>query len=189
MGKSTAAAMLRARGWPVFDADSAVHQLTGPGGVALAAISRAFPGVVGAGGVDRPALAAAVFGDAPALRTLEGILHPLVAAARRRFLLAAAFAHRRVVVLDVPLLFETGGHRMTDATVVVTAPAFLQRQRALARRGMTAERLKAVLARQLADHAKRHQAFLVVPTGLGKRESLRRLHALRHVRRTAGSGE
>jgi dephospho-CoA kinase len=179
MGKSTTAAMLRRFRWPVFDADAAVHRLMAPGGAAVQQVAAEFPGVLAAGGIDRRRLGAKVFADPAALRRLEGIVHPLVAKARQRFLRQAASRRARVVVLDIPLLFETGAEAGFDAVIVVTAPPFLQRQRALARPGMTAARLAGILSRQVPDHRKRRLATLVVPTGLGRRESLRRLLTLR----------
>ena len=187
MGKTTTANMLKRLGWPVFDADAAVHRLTGPGGAAVPFVGAAFPKVVGPQGVDRQALGQAVFGNPAALRRLEAILHPLVGCARRKFLLQAALRREPVVVLDVPLLFETGADLTADVVAVASAPGFLQRQRAMARKGMTAHRLKGILARQTADHTKRRQAFVVIPTGLGRREALRRLTPLRHLgRKPAG---
>ena len=184
MGKSTAAAMMRRFGWPVFDSDASSRTLTAQGGAALPEIAAAFSGVVGPMGLDRAALAEAVFSKPDALRRLEGILHPKIIASRRKFLMTAAIRRAAAVVLDIPLLFETGADKDVDIVVVATAPAFLQRQRALGRKGMTAERLKGILARQIADHTKRRQAFVVVPSGLGKREALRHLTRLRHLRLT-----
>jgi dephospho-CoA kinase len=181
MGKSTAAAILRRLHLPVFDADAEVHRLMKPGGAALEPIAKNFAGVVGPGGVDRTALGKAVFGNPKALAKLESILHPMVGRARRRFLMRAALNRQPAVVLDVPLLFETAGWRACDVVVVVTAPAFLQRQRTMARPGMTADRMKGILARQTPDSLKRHHADFVVPSGLGKRETLRRLLRLRKV--------
>lgn len=178
MGKSTAAAQLRRLGLPVHDADAAVHRLLAKDGAAVPAVAAAFPGVVDDGAVDRKALGARVFGDETALRRLEAILHPLVHAEEKRFLAAAARRGARIAILDIPLLFETGGEGRCDAVVVVTAPAFLQAQRVLRRPGMTGERLAAILARQMPDAAKRRRADFVVPTGLGRRESLRRLGAV-----------
>ena len=176
MGKSTAAGMLRRLGVPVHDADRTVHRLLGRGGAAVAAVERAFgPEVIAEGAVDRPRLGARVFGDGVALKRLEAILHPQVRRAERRFLVQSATQRRPVVALDVPLLFETGGERRVDATVVVTAPAFLQRLRVLARPGMSADRLVAILARQTPDTEKRRRADFLVPTGLGKGPALRRL--------------
>lgn len=178
MGKSTAAAMLRRMGIPVHDADAAVHRLLAKGGAAVPAIAAAFPGVVENGAVDRAALGAAVFKDPAALRRLEAIVHPLVRRAEREFLRRARRQGRRLVVLDIPLLFETGGERRCDAVAVVSAPAFLQAQRVLKRPGMTGERLSAVRASQMADADKRRRADAVIPTGLGRRPTLRALTRL-----------
>src|SRR5215831_7757829 len=138
MGKSTAAKMLRQMGVPVYDADAAVHALQAPGGAALAPIEKAFPGVVKGGVLDRQALGARVFGNKEALRKLEAIVHPLVAQKQRAFL-------RR-------------GERRVDATLVVSAPAFLQRRRVMARPGMTEDKLAGILRQQVPDHVKRRQA-------------------------------
>jgi dephospho-CoA kinase len=181
MGKSTAAAMLKRMGWPVFDADAAVHALMKPGGAAIAPITAVFGDVLGPQGVDRGLLGQKVFGNPSALRQLEAIIHPMVGLARQHFLQQAALQRREAVVIDVPLLFETGGEHSCDFVVVVSAPAFLQRQRALARSGMTAAKFAAILAQQTADHVKRHQAFVIARSGLGKRETLRDLASLRKV--------
>jgi dephospho-CoA kinase len=162
MGKSTVAAMFAAEGVPVFDADAVVHRLQGPGGRLVAAIEAAFPGTTGAGGVDRPALAAAVLGDDAAMTQLEGIVHPAVAEERASFL--AAHAGAALIVFDVPLLFETGGDRGVDAVAVVSAAADVQRSRTLARPGMTAAKFDAILARQLPDADKRARATYVIAT-------------------------
>ena len=176
MGKSTAARMLRRFGVPVHDADRVVHGLLAKGGAAVAAVETAFgPEVIRDGAVDRPRLGARVFGDRAALGRLEAILHPLVRRAERRFLALAAARRAKLVVLDIPLLFETGGQRRMDATVVVTAPAFIQRLRVLARPGMSAEKLDAILRRQTPDAEKRRRADFLVQTGLGKGPALRRL--------------
>jgi dephospho-CoA kinase len=188
MGKSTAAAMLRKLGLPVFDADAAVHGLLGPKGAALAQLARRFPGVVGPQGVDRKKLGALVFGDRAALADLEAIVHPLVDRTRARFLQAAGFRREPAIVLDVPLLFESGKRHLYDVVAVVTAPAFIQRQRALSRTGMTPERLEGILARQMPDSKKRALADEVIPTSLGKRETLRRLQRLLKVARKGPSG-
>lgn len=163
MGKSTVAAMFAEAGVPVFDADAAVHRLQGPGGACVAAIAAAFPGTTGPEGVDRAALGQAVLGDAVALARLEGIVHPAVAAMRAAFL--ADHADAPLVVLDVPLLFETGGERYCDRVAVVSAGEDVQRARVLARPGMSPERLDAILARQLPDAEKRARADVVIPTG------------------------
>ncbi|MEQ8604927.1 MAG: dephospho-CoA kinase [Marivibrio sp.] len=184
MGKSTAAAMLRRLGAPVYDADRAVHRLMGPGGAALAAIEAEFPGVVGRHGVDRQALGAQVFGDRAALKRLEAILHPLVAAARDDFLKRCARRGTPVAVLDVPLLFETGLDQRCDLTLLVTAPPAIQRFRVLKRPGMSEEKLAGVLAQQIPDPVKRRLADVVIPTGLGRRPVLR---ALRRALTLAGA--
>lgn len=167
MGKSTAATMLRQMGVPVYDADAAVHALQAPGGAALPPIEAAFPGVVKNGVLDRQALGARVFGDKKALRRLEAIVHPLVAQRQRAFLKRAARRGVPLVVLDIPLLFEGRGERRVDATMVVTAPAFLQRRRVLARPGMTAEKFAGILRQQVPDATKRQLATVIIPTGLG----------------------
>ena len=167
MGKSTAAKMLREMGVPVYDADAAVHALQAPGGTALPGIEAAFPGVVKAGVLDRQALGARVFGNKAALRQLEAIVHPLVGQRQKAFLRRAALAGEKLVVLDIPLLFEGLGERRVDATLVVSAPAFLQRRRVMARPGMTAEKLDGILRQQVPDSVKKRKASIVIPTGLG----------------------
>lgn len=162
MGKSTVAAMFAEAGVPVFDADATVHRLQGPGGALVAAIEARFPGTTGAGGVDRAALGRAVLGDDAAMRALEAIVHPAVRAERVAFL--TAHADVPVVVFDIPLLFETKGDRDVDRIVVVSAAPEVQRARTLARPGMTAEKLDAILARQLPDAEKRARADHVIPT-------------------------
>jgi dephospho-CoA kinase len=165
MGKSTTADFFRAAGVPVHDADATVHALyRGP---AVAAIEAAFPGTTTPDGVDRTALSARVLGDAEALKRLEAIVHPLVHAAERDFLAAARATGRRVVVLDIPLLFETGGETRVDAVVTVTAPPDVQRARVLARPGMTAEKFDQILARQLPDADKRRRSHFLVDTSRG----------------------
>lgn len=183
MGKSTVATMMRRLGVPVFDADSTVHRLQGPGGRLLAAIEAAFPGTTGAAGVDRAALGQRVFGDRGALRRLERIVHPAVAEERAAFLRRHR-AHR-LVVDDVPLLFERGRARDVDAVAVVSAPAWMQRKRVLARPGMTATRFAQIHARQVPDHAKRLRADFVIETGLSHlttRSQVRRLVACLRAR-------
>ena len=166
MGKSATAAMFSARGVPVHDSDAAVHALYGPGGAAARAIGAAFPGTLTPeGGVDRPALRAAVLGDAEELRRLEAIVHPLVGAQARAFL--ARHRAAPLVVLDIPLLFETGGQARCDAVLVVTAPPEVQRARVLARPGMTADALDAILAKQMPDAEKRARADHVIDTSRG----------------------
>jgi len=172
MGKSTAAAMLRALGLPVHDADAAVHRLLGTGGKAVAAVGAAFPGVVREGAVDRKALGTKVFGKPADLRRLEAILHPLVRQEERAFLQRCRQARRKVAVLDIPLLYETGGEKRCDGVVVVTAPQFLQTQRVLKRTNMSLARFKEILAAQMPDAQKRRRADWIVDTGLGRRPTL-----------------
>lgn len=182
MGKSTAAAMLKRLGLPVFDADTTVHALTGPGGAALLQLETLFPGAVTDQGLDRLAVGAQVFQNPNKKRALEAILHPLVRRQQRAFLQRFRRMRRPAVVLDVPLLFETGGERRCDSVLVVSAPAFLQRQRALARPGMTPQKLAGILKAQMPDAQKRRRADAVIPTGLGKAVTLRALKAaLRRV--------
>ena len=165
MGKSTTADVFRANGVPVHDADATVHALYR--GAAVASVEAAFPGTTGPDGVDRAALATRVLGDAEALERLEAIVHPLVHDAERAFLEKARTEGRRVVVLDIPLLFETGGEARVDAVVTVTAPADVQRARVLARPAMTAEKLDQILARQLPDADKRRRSHFLVDTARG----------------------
>ena len=178
MGKSTAANTFRRLRVPVFDADAAVHRLQGRGGAAVRPIEAAFPGTTRDGRVDREALRARVLGDPAALKRLEGIVHPLVRRAERAFLAAARRRGERLAVLDIPLLFETGGERRVDEVIVVTAPAAVQRARVLRRRGMTPERLDAILARQMPDALKRIKADHLVQTGLSRHAAQRHIRAI-----------
>lgn len=176
MGKSTVAGMFADLGVPVFDADAVVRRLQGADGALVAPIEAAFPGTTGPAGVIRDKLGSAVFGDAAALARLEAIVHPAVRAARREFLLE--HAGRKLVVFDIPLLFEKGGLEEVDAVAVVSAPAEVQRARVLARPGMTPERLEQILALQLPDAEKRARADYVIDTGTslaGTREEVARL--------------
>ena len=163
MGKSAAAAMFRARGIAVCDADAEVHKLYG--GRAVAPIEAAFPGTTTATGVDRQKLAAHLLANPASFKQLEAIVHPLVRGVEREFLCAAKAAGTWAAVLEIPLLFETGGDKFVDATVVVSAPAEQQRQRVLARQGMTEEKLAQILSRQWPDAKKRGAATYVVDTG------------------------
>lgn len=175
MGKSETARMLRRLGVPVYDADAAVHALYARGGAAVAPIAAAFPAAVRNRMVDRAVLSRLVVGREPEIRRLERIVHPLVRQSQRRFLRRAMAARRPAVALDIPLLFETGGERRVDFVIVVSAPAFLQRQRVLRRPGMTPEKLAGILSRQMPDAAKRRRADVVLPSGLGRRFALDRL--------------
>lgn len=165
MGKSTTADMFREAGAPVLDSDRIVHDLYR--GAAAAPIEAAFPGVVVDGAVDRSRLAERVLGDPAALERLEGIVHPLVWAARDAFLTEQEGKGARVVVYDVPLLFETGAEKSVDVVVVVSAPEDVQKARVLARPGMTAEKFAAILAKQVPDSQKRARADFVVRTDQG----------------------
>ena len=179
MGKSTAANMLRRIGAPLFDADAEVHRLLAPGGRAVRAVAAAFPGVRDeAGGIDRQRLGQRVFGDPAARRRLEAIVHPMVRAAERRFLAQAHARHEPVVVLDIPLLFETHGTERCDAVLVVSAPARLQRERVMRRPGMTEARFAGILEAQMPDREKRRRADFVVATALGRGVTFRRLKGI-----------
>jgi dephospho-CoA kinase len=167
MGKSTTAAMFRDAGVPVFDSDAAVRDLYDKGGAAVEPVGAAFPGAVKDGAVDREALRQAVLGKPEALQALNDIVHPLVAAGRAGFFNQARASGADVVVLDIPLLFETGRHGDVDVVVVATAPPDVQRERVLARPGMTPERLAAILAEQTPDADKRARAHFVVDTSKG----------------------
>lgn len=167
MGKSTTASMFEEAGVPVYDADAEVHRLYAPGGAAVAPIEAAFPGVVQSGAVDRNLLGSRVLGDSEALKKLEAIVHPLVGASRHEFFARAQSQNSDMVVLDIPLLFETGGEKNVDAVVVVSAPEDLQRKRVLERPGMTVEKLEAILAKQIPDAEKRRRADFVIDTGKG----------------------
>jgi len=167
MGKSETAKMFAALGLPTYDSDAAVHSLYDKGGAAVAPIEAAFPGVTVDGRIDRTKLSARVLGDHAALKQLEAIVHPLVGGHQAAFLHAAAARGAKMAVLDIPLLFETEGHKRVDVTIVVSAPPDMQRERVLARPGMTREKLDAILAKQLADVEKRRRADFVVDTSLG----------------------
>ncbi|HKY94627.1 MAG TPA: dephospho-CoA kinase, partial [Kiloniellales bacterium] len=181
----TAARQLRRLGLPLHDADAAIHRLYAPGGKALAAVARRFPEAIVNGGVDRQRLGQLVFGRPEALRDLERMLHPLVRRETLAFLQRQARRRRPLVVLDIPLLFETGGEADCDYVIAVSAPGFLQRQRALSRPGMTQAKLDGILARQTSDREKRRRADYVVPSGLGYGFGLR--HLKRAVRLAKGA--
>jgi dephospho-CoA kinase len=187
MGKSTAAAMLRRLGVPVFDADVVVHRLLAPSGAAVPVVSAAFPGVATEdGGINRALLGQRVFTDPAALKRLEAILHPMVAAEEKRFLARSIARRVPLVVLDIPLLFETGAERRCDYVLVVSAPTLVQRQRVMRRPGMTEIRLNSILRKQMPDHRKRRCADFVVPTGAGRNLTLRRLKAIVRLLRKRG---
>lgn len=176
MGKSTVAAMFEAAGVPVFDADAEVRALQGPGGALLPAIEAEFPGSTGDRGVLREVLGARVFGDPAALARLEAIVHPAVAENRARFL--ARHRDKPLAVFDIPLLFEKGGDGAVDRVLVVSAPPEVQRERVLARPGMTPEKFAAILALQTPDAEKRARADYIVDTGISLEETERKVRAL-----------
>lgn len=188
MGKSATAAMLRRSGVPVHDADAVVHALYR--GRAAPLVEQAFPGTVRDGVVDRDALGKRILGDQAALRRLEAIVHPLVRDARDAFLETCRRSGARICVLDVPLLFETGGERSVDAVAVVSAPADVQRARVLARPGATAERFEAILSKQVPDAEKRRRAHFVIDTSRGFPAAERQVAAmLRALAGAAGKRE
>jgi len=177
MGKSTAAAAFVRRGAVLWDADHAVHDLLGPRGRGVGPVGEQFSDAVcGVGAdayIDRRVLGTNVFKDPSALAALEAILHPLVRQQERAFLMAARNRGTHIAVLDIPLLFETGGENRCDVTAVVSAPAFIQRRRVLTRAGMTPEKLAGILARQMSDAEKRRRADYVIRTGLDRLASQR----------------
>lgn len=180
MGKSAVALMMRALGVPVFDADAAVHRLQAPGSALLPAIEAEFPGTTGPEGVRRQDLGARVFGDSAALARLEAIMHPAVARLREAFMIE--HAHEPLVVFDIPLLFEKGhgkgSGQLLDAVAVVSAPAEIQRERVLARPGMTREKFAQILALQVPDADKRARADHVIDTGVSLAETEREVNDL-----------
>jgi dephospho-CoA kinase len=176
MGKSTTAGFFAEAGAPVYDADGTVHRLYR--GEVVPLVEALFPGVSNADGIDRAALARRLIGDADAIRRLEEIIHPLVRREEERFVAEAQRTEAPVAVLDIPLLFETGGEQRVDAIVVVTAPAEMQRERALSRPGMTEEKFQALLARQMPDAEKRRRADFVVDTSQGYDFARQQVHAI-----------
>jgi len=178
MGKSTTAKMFAEEGAVVWDADAAVHRLYGTGGAAVAPLEQSFPGVIVDGAVDRARLAEVLGRDETAFQRLEAIVHPLVATDRAQGLKAAQAQGARLAVVDIPLLFETGGDAAVDAVVVVTAEPEVQARRVLARTGMTRERFDAILSRQTPDAEKRARADFLIDTGQGleaARDQVRRI--------------
>lgn len=180
MGKSETSRMFRALGVPVYDADAAVHGLYDVGGKAVGPIGEAFPGVVRDGAVDRAQLSRHLAGDPTAWKRLEAIIHPLVGEVQRDFLVGEMEKRTPLVVMDVPLLFETNGHHRADYVAVVSAPEHVQRARVLARPGMTAEKLDEILARQLHDSEKRRRADFVIPTDQGLEIARAHVEAIVH---------
>jgi dephospho-CoA kinase len=178
MGKSTTAQMFADAGAPVYDADAEVRRLYAPGGAAVPLIEEAFPGVVRDGAVDRGLLAERVLGNPEALARLNGLVWPLMGAARAEFFERARAANADVVVLDIPLLLETGGEKNVEAVVVVSAPARMQKERVLARPGMTSEKFEAILAAQMPDEHKRDRAHFVVDTSHGLERARRQVERI-----------
>jgi len=189
MGKSATASLFRDEGVPVYDADAAVHALYAKGGAAVAPIEAAFPGVTDNGAIDRQKLRTRVLDDTEAMKRLEGIVHPLAGEAQLDFRHRAKQQGAAFALLDIPLLFETGGDRHCTYTLVVTAPADVQRERVLARPGMTQETFEAILARQMPDADKRARADFVITTAHGfdfARDHVRAIIAL--MQRIASGG-
>ena len=179
MGKSTTSTMFREAGVPVYDADAAVHTLYRGAGVA--AVEGEFPGVTVNGAVDRQLLSSRVINDAAALARLEKIVHPLLGASRSAFFDAVKKSGSALCVLDVPLLFETGGERNVDVIAVVSAGADVQRARVLGREGMNPEKLAVILGKQMSDVEKRRRAHFVIDTGQGLAYARRQVVALVHA--------
>lgn len=184
MGKSNAARVLRFLKVPVYDADAEVHRIYARGGAAVAPVARAFPFAVREGAVDRAKLSELLRADPGAVERLEKIVHPLVRRIQERFLRTMRLRRVPIAVLDIPLLFETGGEKRCNAVIVVSAPAFLQRQRVMRRPGMSGAKLDLLLGRQMPDGEKRRRADFVIHTNRGYRETLLELRRILHVLRT-----
>lgn len=182
MGKSTAADMLRQMGVPVHDSDAAVHAALGPDGAAVAAVAAAFPGAYdpGSNSIDRKKLGGIVFPDPAQKKQLEEIIHPVVRDMQQHFIRAMQAKGVKIVVLDIPLLYETGAEKRLDKVIVVSCPAFMQRQRVMSRPGMTEEKFQAILASQTPDLEKRRRADYVAQTGLGRAYTHRVLKKIIH---------
>jgi dephospho-CoA kinase len=184
MGKSTVASMFERAGVPVFDADAEVRAMQGPGGELLPAIEAEIPGSTGPDGLDRDMVGKLVFSDPAALARLEAIVHPAVAARREAFLIE--HAGQDLVLFDIPLLFEKGGNELVDHVVVVSAPAAVQRERVLARPGMSADKFAHILGLQVPDAEKRERADFVIDTGQTLKDTERAVHALIRQLKEAG---
>jgi dephospho-CoA kinase len=178
MGKSTAAEILRELGFPTYSADKAVHDLLKRNGKAVAPVARLFPAALKKNAIDRKILGQSVFGQPKKLRQLEKIIHPLLRDAEQKFLRQACGKKTRAAILEIPLLFETGADKRCDITFCVTAPRAVQKARVLARPGMSAERLRAILARQMPDAGKRKKADFIIPTGKGLDATRKHLNKL-----------
>ena len=178
MGKSATARLFAEAGIPVFDSDACVHELYAPGGAAVAPVEAEFPGVVREGTIDRDVLARQLREDESGFERLEAIVHPLVAASRNAFLDAAVQAGQDMVLLDIPLLFETGGDTLADIVIVVSAPDDIRRERVLQRPGMTPEKLDSIIARQIPDSIKRSKADYVITTADGIDDARRQVDSV-----------
>ena len=176
MGKSTVAAILKNFGLPVYNADKAVHALLKKGGAAVKPVAKLFPDTLRNGAIDRKRLGRIVFGDKGKLKKLEKILHPLVRQAEKKFLAKARARKKPAAVLEIPLLFETGGDKRCDVTICVVAPKAVQKTRVLHRKGMSAEKLKAIKARQMPDKKRRKLADYVINTGGMRAQTKNQLH-------------
>jgi len=189
MGKSATAAMFAARGVPVYDADAAVHAVYAPGGDAVGPVEAEFPGVSNEnGGIDRARLRQRVIDDPDAMKRLEAIVHPIVGGLQRVFLEKASASGHAVVVLDIPLLFETGGDKRADAILVVSAPPDVQKARVMARGQMTEAEFAAILARQVPDSVKRGRADFVIDTSQGFAHAEQRVDEILAELRTRAAG-
>ena len=187
MGKSTVSTMLSCLNNPIHDADKTVHDLMDVNGAAYHEIAERFPKAVEVNGVNRKKLGQEVFGNPEKLTELEDILHPLVREARDNFIRQQNRYKSKLIILDIPLLYETGGEKQCDKVLVVSAPYFIQRQRVLARHGMTRTKFHDILKRQLPDYEKRKRADFVVPTGLGRAYTYKTLKRLvRSLNETKG---
>ena len=178
MGKTTVSTMLSRLNNPIHDADKTVHDLMDVNGKAYYEIAKSFPKAVEVNGIDRTKLGQEVFGNSEKLRELENILHPLVREARNNFIRRRNRYKSRLVILDIPLLYETGGDKHCHKVLVVSAPYFIQRQRVLTRQGMTQTKFHDILKRQMPDYEKRKRADFIIPTGLGKAYTYRALKRL-----------
>ena len=189
MGKSTASAMFRQLGVPVYDADAEVHKVFAKGGAAVPAIGAAFPDAIVDGAVDRSVLSRLAVNDPSVFKTLDAIVHPIVRGIQEHLIRIMCLRRARLLVLDIPLLFETAGERRCDLVLVVSAPGYLQAQRVLARADMTAEKFHAILTRQTPDQKKRRLSDVVIPSNRGMAAEFRQIaslvRALRSGRRLA----
>jgi dephospho-CoA kinase len=188
MGKSTAAKILNAMGFPVYSADHAVHTLLRQGGKAVKPVAKLFPESLKKGAIDRAIVGRLVFGQPAKLKQLEKILHPLVHEVEKDFLKQAKKDKAKAVILEIPLLFETGADKRCDYVICVSAPKAVQKERVMLRKGMTAARLKAILSRQMPDAEKRRRADFVVQTGVSRVDTRKQLLSIMEGLRVQGSG-